>query len=106
MSEQTIAEVNETVEAEQPKRSPLTPYAAWKVAETVLNALGVDSSKLTPQRMYGMAKRGTIETIELQNDEKVYFDGDSFYQWLQNYINGTAATGGRQNYEKLAEQYM
>lgn len=103
MSEQTI-DTNETVE--QPKRSPLTPYAAWKVAETVLTSLGKDASKLTPQRMYGMAKKGQIETVKFEGDKKVYFDGDAFKAWLDAYISGTATAGGRQNYDKLAEQYM
>jgi len=112
MSENTTNEtVNETTEqteevAAAPKLGPLTPYAAWKVAEAVLTARSLDSSKLAPQRFYGMAKKGQIATVQLAGDKKVYFDGEAFKTWLTAYMTGTAQVGGRQNYDKLAEQYM
>ncbi len=105
MTEQDINEQTEET-VEQPKLGPLTPYAAWKVAEAVLMAKGLDSSKLTPQRFYGMAKKGQIATVQITGDKKVYFDGEAFKTWLDAYADGTATAGGRQNYEVLAEQYM
>lgn len=84
--------------------SPLTPYAAAKVANVVLANKGMDKT-ITPQMMYSYAKNDRIETVEVPGTKKVHFDGDAFKAWLESYIAGNAASG-RTDFDKLATQYM
>jgi hypothetical protein len=84
--------------------SPITPYAAAKVANTVLAAKG-EERVITPQMMYSYAKNDRIATVDVPGTNKVHFDGNAFKTWLTGYINNTTSTG-RQDYNKLAAQYM
>lgn len=84
--------------------SPITPYAAAKVANTVLAAKG-EERVITPQMMYSYAKNGRIDTVEVAGTKKVHFSGNAFKSWLTDYVNNTTSTG-RQDYNKLAAQYM
>jgi hypothetical protein len=84
--------------------SPITPYAAAKVANAVLAKRG-EERVITPQMMYSYAKNGHIDTVTVPGSKKVHFDGNAFKTWLTGYINNTTSAG-RQDYNKLAAQYM
>jgi hypothetical protein len=79
----------------------LTPYAAAQVTNKVLAAAGIEKT-ITPQMMYGYAKKGTIATVE--GTKKVTFDGNAFKIWLDSYVKGGAPTG-KQDFDKLAEAF-
>jgi hypothetical protein len=83
----------------------ITPYAAAKVVNIVLASKGQDRV-VTPQMMYSYAKNKRIATVTIAGDKKVYFDGDSFKQWLDAYVAGKNVAGGKVNFETLAAQYM
>jgi hypothetical protein len=110
MSEQTTQQVTvdatETEEVEEVKMPNLTPYYAAKVVEAVMAARGIEGSIPTPQMMYSYAKKETIKTVE--GTKKVMFDGTSFKQWLDAYIE-KAESGlgaGKVDIEVLAGQFM
>jgi hypothetical protein len=84
--------------------SPITPYAAAKVANTVLAAKG-EERVITPQMMYSYAKSNRIATVVVPGEKKVYFDGNAFKTWLTGYVLNTTGSG-RQDYNKLAAEYM
>jgi hypothetical protein len=87
-----------------PNLPNLTAYAAAKVLTRVLQTEGVisEDEEIKPQAMY--AKRKTIGT-----DEQGRLNGPAFKEWLTKYVeqrkNGVAE-GERQDYDKLAEQFM
>ena len=94
----------------------LTPYAAAQVTTAkmrqVLRAAGrdeeADEFEMAPQTMYGLAKRGVIETTKKAGSKKVYFLGTAFEVWLRDYVTGNTSgeNGVRKDYDKLAEQYL
>jgi len=97
MSEQSISDTEATF-------SPLTPYAAFKVTNIVLESKGIDRT-VTPQMMYSYAKNDRIATITIPGDKRVYFEGGAFKAWLDAYVDG-GAPGSKVNFETLAEQYL
>ena len=87
-------------------RAPLTPYAAAKIVNIALASNNIEKT-ITPQMMYTYAKKQYIATTTIDGDKKVYFDGDSFAEFLAKYIASLKNNSSRRNdYEKIAEQYM
>jgi len=84
--------------------SPLTPYAAAKVANIVLAAKGVEKT-VTPQMLYSYAENERIQTVTVEGDKRTYFDGQAFKTWLDQYVEG-GAPGSRVNFEQLASEYL
>jgi hypothetical protein len=87
----------------------LTPYAAHLLVNALLTAeweaaeKSGDAPQVGPQRMYGLAKNGTVaSTCDLGDGPHkahgkcthVMFDGDEFAAWARRYIervlNGTS----------------
>ncbi len=84
----------------------LTPYAAAKIVNIALAANEIDKT-ITPQMMYTYAKKQYIKTVKVENDNKVYFDGEAFKLFLQKYIaNLKNNVSNRHDYDELAKQYM
>jgi hypothetical protein len=65
----------------------LTPYAAAQVTNIKL-AEQDDARTVTPQSMYGYARKGTIASNYSTRigKETVKFDGDAFLAWLRSYL--------------------
>jgi hypothetical protein len=84
--------------------APITPYAAAKVLNIVLASKNLERT-ITPQMMYSYAKNKRIKTIAIANDKKIYFDGDDFKRFVDEYIAGNIKNV-RQDFEDLASQYM
>jgi hypothetical protein len=84
----------------------ITPYAAAQVTNIKLAEAG-DSRKVTPQSMYGYARKGTIASnyaVAKDNQNvKVEFDGDDFLRWLRSYLKGEKRT--KQDFNALAGQF-
>jgi len=86
--------------------APLTPYAAAKIVNIALAANDIDKT-ITPQMMYTYAKKQYIKTTSVADDNKVYFDGEAFKEFLSKYIQSLRNNSSRRNdYENLAKDYM
>jgi len=86
--------------------SNLTPYEAAKVTNYVLKSNGLDA-EVKPQMMYNYARKNIIENVRDEND-KIYFVGESFKTWLDKYVTKiqNGETTSRRNYEEFSQQYM
>jgi hypothetical protein len=84
--------------------APLTPYAAFKVTNRVLEAQGIDKT-VSSQMLYGYAKTQRIATVRVEGSKKVYFDGNAFKAWLDAYIAG-GAESGKVNLDALVAEYL
>jgi hypothetical protein len=88
--------------------APITPFFAARVVNAKLVAEGIDKT-VTPQMMYNYAKKNVIESNydSREEDEKIYFEGESFAKWLKRYVeriqNGT--DGSTFDAEKALESY-
>jgi hypothetical protein len=90
--------------------SPLTPYAAAQVINKILELKGIDR-KIPPQQMYSAAKNGTIPSnySTRADKEKVYFEAEPLAAYIKDFvarIERGDAVAGKQDYDKLAEQFM
>jgi hypothetical protein len=65
--------------------APITPYAAHLVVNARLVSEDIDK-KITPQMMYTYYAKELIAHATTTPDAKQYFDGDSFMDWLDKYI--------------------
>jgi len=83
----------------------LTPFAAAKVVNKVLELKGIDHS-VTPQMMYGYARSQRIETVP--NSKPILFVGSAFKTWLDEYVSKVerGESSRRVDYDKLADQFM
>lgn len=83
----------------------LTPFAAAKVVNKVLEIKGIEHS-VTPQMMYGYARSNRIETVP--NSKPILFVGNAFKTWLDEYIRKVEAgeSTRRIDYDKLADSYL
>lgn len=87
----------------------LTPFAAAKVTNIVLQAEGLDKV-VTPQMLYTYAKKNLIASNywTRADGEKIDFVGDAFKAWLDKYVTKLKSGEGntRTDYAALAQQYM
>lgn len=85
--------------------APITPYAAAKVINIVLASQQIDKI-VTPQMMYSYAKNKRIESFKA-SDKKIYFVGEAFKNFLDEYVESIKNNGSRRNdYDNIAAQYM
>jgi len=94
-------------------RSDLTPYAASKVANRIFAAEGV-VRHYTEQTMYGYAKNGRIGSNYAQWKRdggrgvatyKVALEGDAFYAWMKDVVDGKTTAAARHDYDALADEF-
>jgi hypothetical protein len=95
-------------------RSSLTPYAASKVANRLFALDGRVKRHYTEQTMYGYAKNGRIASNYTQWKRdggrgvatyKVELDGDAFYAWMKDVVDGKTSTAARHDYDALADEF-
>jgi hypothetical protein len=83
----------------------ITPYAAAQVTNIKLAEQG-DARTVTPQNMYGYARKGTIagNYSTRVGKESVKFDGDAFLTWLRSYLKNEKAT--KTDFSALADEFQ
>jgi hypothetical protein len=97
MSKATTTQPTADVQtAEVSSPTQLTPYAAAKVVNEVLNTEGIDKV-VPPQMMYNYTtgriragKKPLIETVEV--DGKVFIKADALQAWVVKYVAKQSAS--------------
>ena len=95
-------------------RSPLSPYAAHLLVNSMRARRGTDGADVRPQMFYGYAKRGVITASCATHGSGSHkdgacvdsvFDGDAFYAWLQRYFSGERTVQTKVNVAALAAEF-
>ena len=90
------------------KHTDVTPYYAAQVATTVLRAAGVlnEEDTIAPQAMYGNKTILRHGQSRRDGGNGIYFDGDSFAEWLNAQKTGTPGQGRTKvNVNALVNEY-
>jgi hypothetical protein len=109
-NETAQVENGQVEETEEPEYSNLTPYAASKVAQSVL---GSKFGKQTEQTYYGYARSGRIASNYQEwlakggkkSGFKVELEGPAFMQYLRDVASGKIKPSTRTDYDALAEEF-
>jgi hypothetical protein len=90
------------------KHTDVTPYRAAQILTARLHAAGrlPADEEVAPQTMYGNKTITRFGTPKREGGQGVYFEGDSFNEWLEAYMSGDAPkTGGKVNVNALIAEY-